>query len=1266
MVADTRSPNVSIQADRNPTRTTWLTTFLVDASDLSGIANRTLAYRQLVNGQPIGEEQAIAINASGLGQHQFEHAGNYRLIARARDPFGNVGTIEMDLPVGDGSAAPKIILESPTSYASLSEPTAIFGSIQDSDLVSWSLVVANRDGEVLRTIATGTNPVAPGSTLGWIDTTLLPSDSLKLVLHGTDLSGQSEEAVLPIQVTGMLKLGNARMTFTDAMIPVAGIPIALRRTYDSLNATQLGDFGYGWKLEFQQMELDIRQDTLGDDGTTRYPPFIDGSRVMVTLPDGTQEGFTFEPRVRSRVPISGEPLTWTPYFKPDKGNTSSLGVPQNELNRQGGGKSYHVGSMANNDSYSPVDPAVAGYFVLQTADGVRHFIDASTGNTTRIADRNGNEVRFTDEGLISNRGRSLKIERNHRGLITKIVDPRGNALSYEYDSSDRLISFQDRNQYASHLAGEGDVRTRYGYRTESEYRNYLHTVTDATGSVSMTILYNPDTGRVEGLRDAYGNIGRQTYTIKPPTANQPVGYYAISNYAPGQSPADPNAERSVTELNSRGLPVASIQPSGDKEAFEYNSPLPIPTESRVIVGLDDRTSDETDDLVSKTNFSWSTTFSNAYVSQTVDPRGNTTEKTYDNSGQLIADTDSNGNTTRYLYDRKAELDTQFALPVRGNVKYIADANRNETFLDPDPITGQPTRIRTQQNRSDTVAVTKLEYSDEGDLTNVVAAQESDRRIGHDLNGNGTGTNYLWIDPNGKLPNATLTMASLHNANDKVVRTESRVNGIVQTSTTLEYDSMGRPWSNVDANGLRTETLYDRRGLVVQSRTETLQSAINPNSQQTERLWNVSRTVYDEQGRPFLTASGMTQFASEQTQVITKVADITGSRTNYNTKGQQVSTEELKGVDIELVRDNIGGTFLSRMRSGSNPTIVSVANTLYDTNNRVTRTTDPFGKISESYYDRWGNVVESRSQTVSETGEPLWLVTRTIYDNQGRLVATTEPYLVPEGTPLGKPSGNSPSVFATFNLYDARGRSIGSERRANVIVGWTADAKSILAAIVDAGVIVTATRTEYDPQGRTYKQIAADGQESITLYDDRGRSTGTLGSSIDPASVGLKGSSFDRKRVRLRSETEYNSLGQAYKTITGIIQIENLDGSLSSIDRSQQRVTEQVFDAKGQVTKTIYPDGTTTQKEYDEFGRIVFEIDQLGNRKDLAYDARGQLIQVQLPAVPNPLDNNTQTRPTYRYEYNEQGHMTKLTDAMGRVTRFGLSALNQLETRTLPS
>ena len=34
----------------------------------------------------------------------------------------------------------------------------------------------------------------------------------------------------------------------------------------------------------------------------------------------------------------------------------------------------------------------------------------------------------------------------------------------------------------------------------------------------------------------------------------------------------------------------------------------------------------------------------------------------------------------------------------------------------------------------------------------------------------------------------------------------------------------------------------------------------------------------------------------------------------------------------------------------------------------------------------------------------------------------------------------------------------------------------------------------------------------------------------------------------------------------------------------------------------------------------------------------------LPAVPNPLNNNVSTRPTYLYEYNAQVQMTKLADA----------------------
>ena len=69
---------------------------------------------------------------------------------------------------------------------------------------------------------------------------------------------------------------------------------------------------------------------------------------------------------------------------------------------------------------------------------------------------------------------------------------------------------------------------------------------------------------------------------------------------------------------------------------------------------------------------------------------------------------------------------------------------------------------------------------------------------------------------------------------------------------------------------------------------------------------------------------------------------------------------------------------------------------------------------------------------------------------------------------------------------------------------------------------------------------------------------------------------------------------------------------------------------------------------------------------MQYDTSGRLRQVQLPAVPDPLNNNTLTRPTYLYEYNAQGQMTKLTDALGHITSFGFNSQAQSTSRTLPS
>ncbi|MFN9602776.1 MAG: RHS repeat-associated core domain-containing protein, partial [Planctomycetota bacterium] len=187
----------------------------------------------------------------------------------------------------------------------------------------------------------------------------------------------------------------------------------------------------------------------------------------------------------------------------------------------------------------------------------------------------------------------------------------------------------------------------------------------------------------------------------------------------------------------------------------------------------------------------------------------------------------------------------------------------------------------------------------------------------------------------------------------------------------------------------------------------------------------------------------------------------------------------------------------------------------------------------------------------------------------------------------------------------------------------------------------------------------------TLYDSRGRAHATLGHPVEPALVGLSGPDYTNRLVRLRTETVYNDLGLASESISNIFQIEERNGTVFKIDRSQQRVVKQIYDAQNRVIETINPDGTSKRSLYDERGRVVAEIDPMGNRKDFAYDSSGQLSQVQLPAVPNPLNSNAMERPTYHYRYNSFGQMSQLVDAHGRITNFHFDALGRSTGRTLP-
>ena len=87
------------------------------------------------------------------------------------------------------------------------------------------------------------NAPVNNDVLGVFDPTLLLNGLYSIRLTATDANGQSSSTSIVYLVKGDLKLGHYTITLKDLSIPVAGIPITIKRTYDTRTRHNLGDFG---------------------------------------------------------------------------------------------------------------------------------------------------------------------------------------------------------------------------------------------------------------------------------------------------------------------------------------------------------------------------------------------------------------------------------------------------------------------------------------------------------------------------------------------------------------------------------------------------------------------------------------------------------------------------------------------------------------------------------------------------------------------------------------------------------------------------------------------------------------------------------------------------------------------------------------------------------------------------------------------------------------------------------------------------------------
>src|SRR6185437_4513419 len=69
-------------------------------------------------------------------------------------------------------------------------------------------------------------------------------------LNAIDSHGNSQVSQIAVSVVGSNKPGRMTSTVSEFKVPLAGIPISITRTYDSLEKNQNEDFGDGWKIGF--------------------------------------------------------------------------------------------------------------------------------------------------------------------------------------------------------------------------------------------------------------------------------------------------------------------------------------------------------------------------------------------------------------------------------------------------------------------------------------------------------------------------------------------------------------------------------------------------------------------------------------------------------------------------------------------------------------------------------------------------------------------------------------------------------------------------------------------------------------------------------------------------------------------------------------------------------------------------------------------------------------------------------------------------------
>ena len=668
---------------------------------------------------------------------------------------------------------PTIEITAPQAGAEITTLTEILGTItSSSNIREWYVEVAPRaeltqstlvDNDAFIRIAEGTEAVNSESLLAVFDPTTLINNSYLIKVTAWNDFGLGWTEPVEVEVCGEFKPGRLRLETTDLEIDLAGIPLEIRRVYDSYLANDIGDFGHGWSLGFADPDI---SDTDPDGGTNfSTNAWKVGTRIYLNAPDGRRIGFTFGIEEAD----SGFLGTYfRPVFTPDPGVYETLAVPEGDA---GFLSQAADGSVVLGFITLPYNPDI---FILTTKDGTAYTYHESEG-LLDVRDKTGNTLVFTDDSVRHSSGAEVTFTRDEAGRITTMTAPDGSSRTYSYDAKGDLASTTDP-------AGN---TTTYTYFDDPAH--YLDSVTDPLGRIGTRYEYDAD-GRLAAIIDENGNRSEQSYDLE------------------GFSGTISDFRGNVTTIyyDDRGNVTREENPDGGVVTYVYGDADHPDLETAVTDPLGHTTSYRYDD--------------NGNITLLTPPAGNSLRQTFDEDSKLISRTRPGQILETFTYNEDGLLEEwgnhrSYTYTSDGRIATVTDSSDNIRIFGYGGTFGQLDHIENQSGAtatatyaenglpataSTTFGTDSYEYDDDGRLLRSVDP------LGHEVS-----VTYLGDDP------STITdengIATNYTYNSDGQLTEESTAG---ATTTFAYDADGNRTSVTDPLGNHSTFTYDHAGRVI--------------------------------------------------------------------------------------------------------------------------------------------------------------------------------------------------------------------------------------------------------------------------------------------------------------------------------------------------------------------------------------------------------------------------------------------------------------------